>query len=662
MRRRNTPSLALLLALAGAAPGHAEPLGVLPPAGDAMVIQRGVPVPLRGTASPESTVVATFDGARLETRADAAGSWRLDLPARQAGGPHEIEVSSAGETLLLTDVLVGDVWLCSGQSNMEWTLADSEGGEAEIVGAAEAAIRHFKVPRSWSATPEEVLAGGAWEAASPDTAGYFTGVGWFFARALRRHTDVPIGLVNATWGGSRLEAWMPAATLGLDDAGVADVLAAEADFEREVREQIRDRVGELPESDPGMRDGVALWADPELDDGGWETIPVPARWEGVGWEGVDGIAWYRTTFELTESEAAAGAAIALPAVDDSDTTWVNGHAVGRTERRWNAPRHYPVPPEALRSGTNLLTVRVEDTGGGGGIHGDPDLLFVESSGGRTPLAGAWRFTLGSLELNLDDRKRSLPAMVYNQMIRPLEDYPIRGVLWYQGESDTGPKLVPLYRDRFQGLISAWRAAWAPSPAGRDFPFLFAQLASYLPASPHPGDSHWARLREAQAEALVLPATAQVVLTDAGDAGDVHPRDKRVVGERLALAARVLAYGEELVHSGPTYRGHSIRDGAVVLDFDHVGGGLVARDDPHGHVAGFAVAGSDRQFHWAEATIDGDQVLVSSALVPEPVALRYAWADNPEGADLYNREGLPGSPFRTDDWPLEEPPADSEENR
>ncbi len=651
MRRRLA---LLLLALAPLAGPAAAELRLPRLIGDGMVIQRHAKVPVWGWAAPGGEVVVTLDGHRRATRADEAGRWRIELPPRAAGGPFEMRVESAGERLRVRDLLVGDVWLCSGQSNMEWLVRDSLDAAAEIAAADDRSIRHFKVPRSWAAAPEPTLAGGAWEVADPEHVGGFTAVGYFFARRLRPSLGVSIGLIDATWGGSRIEPWMSAASLGLDAAGVREVLARERLREREILAGIEARAGGLPDRDRGLdAGGVAVWAAPELDESGWHEIEVPARWEEAGWEGMDGIGWYRTSFELTAAEAAAGARLALGTIDDSDTSWVNGRRVGGTENAWNRARLYEVPPGALVAGRNVVAVRVEDTGGGGGIYGDPDLLYVEVEvdvgvgGARRPLAGTWRFQLGAVSLNLEDRKREVPTMLYNRMIHPLLPFPIRGVLWYQGESNTAPGDAYSYRHLFAALIEDWRRGWGDE----SLPFLYAQLAAFLPPPDEPGESGWAVLRESQSAALALPATAQAVLIDAGDADDVHPRDKRIVGERLALAARKVAYGEDVVFSGPVYRGHEIRGGRVLLDFDHAGGGLVARDAPPGSLSGFAVAGADRKFVWAEATIEDGRVAVWSELVPGPVAVRYGWADNPAGANLYNREGLPASPFRTDDWPV-----------
>ena len=634
--------------LAGGVPSTAAELRLAAPFADGMVIQRQVPVPIRGSAAARSRVTVTFDGRTYSTRADEAGRWRIELAAHEAGGPYEMTITAAAAQLRIEDLLVGDVWICSGQSNMEWVVADSLDAETAVAASDEPSIRHFKVPRSWAARPEAALAGGTWEAADPALTGGFTAVGYFFARALRPHVGVPIGLINATWGGSRIEAWMSARSLGLDEQGIEAVLAGERDHARQALARLEAKAGELPDGDPGLVDGRPVWADPALDDAGWHELRVPSLWEEAGWEGMDGVGWYRATFDLTAAEAAAGALLGLGKIDDSDTSWVNGHQVGRSERAWNRPRLYPVPAAALREGRNTIAVRVEDTGGGGGIYGDPDLLYVEVDGERRPLGGTWRFRPGVVELNLEDRKRLVPTVLYNKMVHPLLPFPVKGILWYQGESNTGPGDAFAYRGQFPAMIEDWRRGWG----AERLPFLFVQLAAFLPPPEEPGESGWALLRESQSAALALPGTAQVVLIDAGEADDVHPRDKRIVGERLALAARKVAYGEEIVFSGPIYRGHEVVAGRMVIDFDHVGGGLVAKASPGGELTGFAIAGADRHFVWAEARLEGNRVTVRSDLVRDPVAVRYGWADNPAAANLYNREGLPASPFRTDDWPVE----------
>ncbi len=648
MRARRSSAALLLASLGLLAHGAVAELRVAPPIGDGMVVQRQVPVPIHGWADANAKVVVTFGGRIHTARADSAGRWKVELPPREAGGPYEMRITSATAEVLVRDLLVGDLWICSGQSNMEWVVADSLDAAREIATTDEPAIRHLKVPRSWALMPETTLAGGVWEPADPEHVGGFTAVGFFFARALRPHVQVPIGLVNTTWGGSRIEAWMSAAALGLEEKAGQVLLAQERAWEEEVRQRLEARVGELPDRDRGLADGRPLWAEPDLDESAWHGISVPALWEQVDWEGLDGIAWYRTAFELTAAEAAMGARLGLGKIDDSDISWVNGHRVGTTEMAWNRPRVYDVRPELLVEGRNVIAVRVEDTGGGGGIYGDPESLFVEVDGRRQPLAGSWRFQLGAVTLNLEDRKREMPTVLYNKMVHPLLPTPVKGVLWYQGESNSGRDDAFEYRRLFATMIEDWRQRWG----NEELPFLYAQLANYGQPPAEPGESDWAVLRESQSAALALAATAQVVLIDAGEADDIHPRDKQVVGERLALAARQVAYGEEIVYSGPVYRGIEVDNGSIVLDFDHVGSGLVAGGGSTGALRGFAIAGADRRFVWAEAEIEDNRVAVRSGRVPQPVAVRYGWADNPEGANLYNREGLPASPFRTDAWEAE----------
>jgi len=634
----------LAAALGTATANAAAELSVAPPAGDGMVVQRGRPVVLSGTAPAMAAVRLTLAGHEAVVRAGASGAWLAELPPLAAGAPHELVVASGAERLVVRDVVAGDLWLCSGQSNMEWMVADSRDAAREIAQAGDPMIRHLKVPRAWAVTPQQALPACAWEKADPAHVGAFSAVGYFFARELRRHVEVPVGLINASWGGSRIEPWMSARALGLDAAASTRLLAGEGDYEREVMARLRASIGELPARDGGLVEGRAVWADPALDDASWATIAVPARWEEVGYEGMDGVAWYRTAFTLTAAAAAAGARLGLGTIDDSDIAWVNGREVGRTELAWNTPRLYEVPAGALREGRNVVVVRVEDTGGGGGIWGEAGLLFVEAGGERRPLAGEWRFRPGVVTVNLDFHKSQVPTMLYNAMIHPLQRASIRGVLWYQGESNAEPGDALAYRAQFATMIRDWRAGWGAA----ELPFLWVQLANFMAAQPQPADSDWALLRESQSAALALPATGQAVAIDIGEAADIHPRNKQEVGRRLALAARKVAYGEDMEWSGPTYRRHEVQDGKVVIELDHAGS-LVARGDAGGRLRGFAIAAADRRFVWADATIEDGRVVVWSEEVPAPVAVRYAWADNPEGANLSNAAGLPASPFRTDDW-------------
>ena len=606
---------------------------------DGLVIQRDAHVPIWGWASPGSRVVVTMLGVDYSAIADRNGAWTVLLAPMKAGGPHAITVRRGETELHVRDIMVGDVWLASGQSNMEWVVADAAGRATH-----DPAIRQFKVPQSWAYQEEDSLAGGAWQQADAEHVGGFTAVGYYFARELREHVGVPVGIINSTWGGSRIEPWMSLDALGLDEEDLAQIRAAEVARQEAIRDRVRSRIGSLPEMDAGLADGVAHWAAPDLDDRNWFTVPVPSQWEAAGFDGMDGVAWYRANFEVTEDDIARGVRLGLGMIDDSDITWVNGVEVGRTDNAWNQARLYDVPSRALKAGENVISIRVEDFQGGGGIAGARETVFLDVGGDRRALPDTWRFMVGRVSLNSAGNKNQVPTLLWNKMIHPLLPFPIKGVIWYQGESnaDRMPDAVA-YPELFAAMIRSWREEWRQE----DLPFLWAQLANFMEVNDDPSaESNWAVLREAQSAALALPHTGQAVLIDIGEADDIHPRNKEDVGRRLALAARKIAYGEDVVFSGPTFRTCEFRDGRATVSFDHVGSGLITRGDAP---RGFAVAGPDGRFVWANARIDDDRVVVWSDAVPDPVAVRYAWANNPASANLYNAEGLPAGPFRTDRW-------------
>jgi sialate O-acetylesterase len=614
--------------------------------GDGMVLQRQARLPVWGWSAPGRSVTVTFGATSRSGTAGPSGAWRVVLPAQSAVGPHRLVVRSGRDSVVVRDVLVGDVWVASGQSNIEWPVASARDAQAEIAAANDSRIRHFKVPTSFAPEPAADLVGGSWAAADPQHVGSFSAVAYFFARDLRKSVDVPIGIVNTTWGGSRIEAWMSRAALGLDSARWAARWQEEERAQRRFAENLRAKIGDVPATDPGLVDGKAAWADPALDEARWQSIRVPSLWEQAGYDGMDGIAWYRLSFDLGAGEAARGVKLGLGAIDDADITWVNGVEVGRTNN-YSLPRLYEVPATALRVGRNVLAVRVEDTGGGGGIYGDATGVFLDVGGTRRPLTTGWKFRVGTASMRPDAQQiNKVPTVLYNKMVHPLLGLPIKGVLWYQGESNADSVGdARRYAALFTTMITRWRREWGSG----EFPFLWVQLANFMaPDSLPPATSAWAVLRDAQTAALSLPKTAQVVTIDIGDAQDIHPRNKQDVGARLALAARHVAYGQPVAHAGPTHHSHVVRGGEIVVRFDHVGDGLVTRA-PDGAVGGFAIAGADRKFVWADARIEGNTVVVSSPRVASPVAVRYAWGNNPTRASLYSRGGLPAVPFRTDAW-------------
>ncbi len=637
----------LLLAAACTPPADIRPSALFT---DGVVLQRGQEIRVWGTAPAGTEVEVSLGGDEASGVTDEAGRWMVTLPARDAGGAFELEIEGPGYSKQVKDVLVGDVWVASGQSNMEWQVASSLNAEAEIAAANDRMIRQFYVPHMWSSTPVDTVVGGPWTYALPDTVGTFSAVAYFFARELRKSVDVPIGILHTSWGGSRIEPWMSMEALGMDQADMDSIVAADRKRTEEILASIRERLGEVPTQDRGFVDGQAVWATVDLDETMWTPVSVPAMWETQGFDGIDGIGWYRTSFELTELDLDQGVTIGVGQIDDSDRTWVNGIEVGGMQGAWNVPREYAVPASALRAGRNHIAIRAEDTGGDGGIVGSAEQLYVQVGNDRRPLPAVWAFNLGEVRVTSDVAKNEVPVGLYHAMIRPLVPFPIKGAIWYQGESNAGGQHAVRYRDLFPALIADWRARWGVG----DFPFLWAQLANFMAPDAEPTQSDLAVLRESQTATLSVANTGQAILIDIGEADDRHPRNKQDVGLRLALAARHVAYGEDIVYSGPTYRSHTISGREVVVEFDQVGQGLIGRrsDGSAGAgvpLEGFAIAGQDRRFVWAAASIVEGKVVVSSPRVPSPVAVRYAWGNNPDRANLYNGDGLPAGPFRTDSW-------------
>jgi sialate O-acetylesterase len=559
-----------------------------------------------------------------------------------------LTVTVGADRIALSDVLVGDVWVASGQSNMEFTLAQAANGAEAVAGANDRLLRQFKVPISWSNTPEDDLSGGVWAIADPQHAGEFTAVGYFFAREIRKTIGVPIGIINTTWGGSNIETWMSRRALGLTDSAWLSVVKTEDAYNAALRDSLRARFGELPTKDPGLLNDRAVWADPSLADTDWSEIPVPSYWEDHGYAGMDGIAWYRLAFNLDSAEVRRGVTLSLAAIDDDDITWVNGMEVGRTAG-YNVSRAYTIPQNVLRVGHNLLAVRVTDGGGGGGINGAVSLLFGD--GTRRSLAGRWRFKVGEVSFKPDGQHlNKIPTISYNRMVHPLLPFAIKGVIWYQGESNANNVAqAAAYRGQFASLITSWRREWGGGSVRETFPFLWVQLPNFGRAdSVPPAQPAWAVQRESMAAALSLPNTGQAITIDVGDAGDIHPRNKEDVGVRLARVVLKTVYGRPVVASGPTFRSYRLLGDTAVIDFANADGGLVVSSGD-GRAGAFALAGADRTFVWANARIVGRQVYVWSDRVKSPAAVRYAWANNPERANLYNAAKLPAAPFRTDRW-------------
>jgi sialate O-acetylesterase len=392
-----------------------------------------------------------------------------------------------------------------------------------------------------------------------------------------------------------------------------------------------------------MENGKPKWHVSDLNDGNWNTLQVPKYWEAQGFAEVDGIGWYRKEITLTEEQSNAQVTLHLGKVDDSDITWVNGIEIGRTEGLYSKERIYTIDSKYLKPGRNMLVVRVNDTGGNGGIWGDPKDQFLTIGKEKVDISGDWKFRISKAVIGpLTVGPNTFPTLLFNSMINPILPYPIRGAIWYQGESNADR--AKQYQRIFPALITDWRNHWKVG----DFPFLFVSLANFTAPPQTPGESEWAELREAQTKTLALPNTGMAVTIDIGDENDIHPRNKQDVAKRLALNAMKIAYGKELLYSGPLFRSTDFSGGKATVTFDHAGDGLVARDR-YGYVKGFTLAGKDGVHHWAQARVKGkNQVEVTCDKVPAPVAVRYGWANNPDDVNLYNSAGLPANPFRTDE--------------
>lgn len=636
------------VALSGVSGQAAERPFLHPLFSDNMVLQRRADAPVWGWTDPGAQVIVSLAHQMAVTKADSSGRWEVVLGPFNAGGPHEIKIDGP-ETVTIENVLIGDVWLCSGQSNMEWPMTLVNQADEEIAAANYPQIRLLTVPKKISPAPIDTFAAG-WEPCRPSTVADFSAVGYFFGRQLHQDLNVPIGLIDSSWGGTIAEAWTSGSALR-DMADFRDAVADVETWANEAAETTRAYAEKVAmwwvENDPGSRTG-AKWSDTSEDDGNWSEMALPGLWEDPALPEFDGIVWFRKSINVPQRWVGDDLVVHLAQIDDADTTFVNGQRVGGMNR-YNENRVYRVPSALLVPGENVIAIRVLDTGGGGGVHGAPNDMYFKSADrakvGAEPLSGWWKYRVGAKMTDLDPfpvRRGGSPnvaTVLYNGMIAPLLPYAIRGGTWYQGESNAGRPTQ--YRTLLPTMIEDWRARFGVG----DFPFLIVQLANFMERQTVPTDPTWAALREAQAlTALHDAQTGLAVTIDIGEADDIHPRNKQDVGKRLALAAHDIAYGQEIVSSGPRYRSMTVNGRSIVLSFDHVGTGLVVGAGEA--LEGFAIAGADGKFIWAEATIEGDQVIVSADDVDQPQAVRYAWANNP-ACNLANREGLPAIPFRTD---------------
>ena len=610
---------------------------------DGMVLQRNAPVRIWGWAPPGRTVSVRFLGRELRADADASGKWETVLPETEAGGPYEMEIE-ADRRIVVKNILVGEVWVCSGQSNMELPVDRVKDHYPEEIAASEnPLIRLFYVEKEYDFQKERTdLHSGSWISADPQSVLQFSAAAYFFADEIHKTCRVPVGIVSASVGGSPLEAWLSRDSLALFPhyRGVAELLENER-YVAAVQERDSSNLEKwhrrLNEADLGLN-GALPWYDPDLDDSGWTEMQVPGSWEDEGLKNWNGALWFRKEIDLPEGAGNAPARLHLGAIVDADQTYVNGAKVGETTYRY-PPRHYDIPAGLLKQGKNVVAVRVVSSLGKGGFVKEKKYA-LETGGSTLDLSGAWKYRVGARSFPLPEQVffEYQPGGLYRAMIAPLLNYTMKGVLWYQGESSTAHPTE--YEAMFRELILDWRRKWKQG----DFPFLFVQLANYGEIAREPAESDWAAVRQAQLDTLKVPNTGMAVAADIGEWNDLHPYNKKEVGRRLAQAAKNIAYGDRsVVPMGPVFESLSRENDRLIVSFRYAESGLTGKNGTR--LEGFELCGNDRRFRKAEAVIEGERVAVRCGGIEEPAGVRYAWADSPAALDLANHEGLPASPFQ-----------------
>jgi len=611
--------------------------------GDNMVLQRNKSIPVWGWAEANEKITLQFNHQTKNVTADKNGSWKINLGKETAGGPYQLVVKG-NNTVTFNNVLVGEVWICSGQSNMEFSVRSAINSDKEMAEANFSQIRHIKIPNTISASPQNDITKGEWSVCSPSTVGDFTAVGFFFARELYNQLKVPIGLINTSWGGTHVETWTSHEAFENSDefkSMIAGMPALNLDSLTKVRKEATIKKIESLQSSLPNTGEADTWKNADIDDSHWPQMQLPGLWEEKELGELDGVVWFRKTIDVKAGDAGKEGILELAMIDDNDVTYVNGVKVGSTNS-YNTHRKYIVPAGVLKEGKNVIAVRVEDTGGGGGIYGDSADMKLTIGNDVTPLAGNWAFKVEQISGGANSvGPNSYPTLLFNAMVNPLIPYAIEGAIWYQGEANAGRAYQ--YRKSFPLMITDWRKHWNQG----NFPFYFVQLASFNSENGNSKKgSTWAELREAQTMTLSLPGTGMAVTTDIGTSNDIHPKNKQDVGKRLAAVALHDVYKKDIVYAGPMYKSMKSEGNKIKIYFTSMGTGLMAKN---GELKGFEIAGADKQFYQANAMIEGDHVTVYSASISNPIAVRFGWADDAETDNLFNKEGFPASPFRTDTW-------------
>lgn len=600
---------------------------------DNMVLQRGQKIPVWGFSSPNETIKVAFKKQLKETKANEKGEWMVYLNQEKAGGPYLLTVSGKNK-ITFKNVLIGDVWLASGQSNMEWNLAATEGYDNELNQTKFPLIRHIKINKKINSLPQNNVTETHWDVANKQTIGDFSAVAYHFAKKMYQEKGVPVGIINSSWGGTVIESWIPREAFE-QSPYFKEMISKmpKVDIEQLEQNNIAEKTI-LMESltQEKISDFSANNFLTETSTSPKAEINVPQAWEEQGYKSLDGIIWVKKTIVLAENDVKKDATLYLGKIDDADTTFFNGKEVGGM-KQWSDERIYTISKEFLKVGENTIAIKITDTGGGGGLWDNSEDIKLVTSDRTLPLKGKWKFGIEKIFSAINQNE--FPSLIYNSMIYPFIKTRISGVVWYQGESNV--ERAEEYEKTFPLLINSWREKF-----GKNLPFYFVQLATFNNDGNSNEGCPWAELRDAQTQALSLKNTGMAVTTDVGNPTDIHPRNKKPVGERLAnLALKNGIYSPVL--KSYTVKGDKIE---VMLTGKSM---LIAKDQQS--LRGFEIAGKDQVFYPATASIVNNKLVVTSDKVSNPTAVRYGWkADNSE-LNLFTKEFLPVSPFRTDNFKL-----------
>lgn len=608
-----------------------------------LVLQRNEKVKIWGWASPNEKIKMTFNTKTYLTEADKNGNWEIILPAQKAGGPFEMDFVASNE-VIIKDILFGDVWICSGQSNMELPMERIKEKYGDVIKKANNNnIRQFLVPDKYDfKKPQTDLDSGNWIAVNPDNVLDFSAVAYFFAKKIYEKQHVPIGLINSALGGSPVESWMSEEALKQFPSAFQEAQKFKSDelikkIDNSDKKRSDNWYDLLNANDKGLADKNSQWSQYDINDTNWESIQIPGYWANESIGNVNGAVWFRKEIEVPKSMVGKPVKLFLGRIVDQDFVYINGEFIGTTGYQY-PPRRYELKPTILKEGKNTISIRViSNIGSGGFVLDKPYYLAVDND--TINLKGQWKYKLGTIMDPLQSQTfiRWKPEGLYNAMIAPLINFKIKGVLWYQGEANTNhPKE---YSKTFPALIQNWRTKWNQG----NFPFLFVQLANFMETNPEPRESDWATLRQSQLETLSVPKTGMAVAIDLGEWNDIHPLNKETVGNRLALLARKIAYGENKINaSSPSPSNSKFKPDKVIISFKNIGSGLMVKNGTE--LKSFSISNDGVNFVWAKAKIVGKKVIVWNKNISNPKAVRYAWDNNPSDANLFSKEELPSTPF------------------